>query len=103
MKIKTVEPKFNPISIVLETPEEVAKIYAILNHTGIIKALDIVEEANKIRGSISGAFNDVYETSMPWYNKLVDTINGKNNINSTNKKNKKCTCGIGFDHDCDCK
>ena len=93
MKVKVVEQKFNPISIVLETPEEVAKFYAILNHPEITNALKIDKTSDEIRASILSAFNDVYETSIPWYNKLVDAINGKNN-----KKNQKCKC----EKTCDC-
>jgi len=74
MKVEITEPKFKPISKVLETPEEVAKFFAILNYTKIVKTLDIVGEADKIRVSISREFNDICRTSMPWYNKLDDAI-----------------------------
>lgn len=72
MKVETVEPKFNPISIVLETPEEVVKFYAILNSVKIINALEINKEAEKIRHSISKVIPNAYQLSMKWWNILDD-------------------------------
>ena len=74
MKVETIEPKFSPITIVLETPEEVAKIYAIFNHPEITEALNITKESDVIRASITKAFNEAWKFSSPWYDKLTNAI-----------------------------
>jgi hypothetical protein len=74
MRVETVENKFKPISIVLETPEEVAKFYAILNHSKIVSSLNISQASDEIRASILREFNDVRKLSVPWYDKLEDAI-----------------------------
>jgi hypothetical protein len=77
MRVETVENKFKPISIVLETPEEVAKFYAILNHSKIVSSLNISKASDEIRAFILREFNDVRKLSAPWYDKLEDAIIGK--------------------------
>ena len=74
MRVETQEKKFSPISIVLETPEEVAKFYAILNNNRIAEALDITGEAEMIIKSIDMIFNEAYNLSTPWFFKLQDAI-----------------------------
>ena len=74
MRVETQEKKFSPISIVLETPEEVAKFYSILNNNRISEALDITGEAEMIIKSIDMIFNEAYNLSTPWYYKLQDAI-----------------------------
>jgi len=68
MKVETVEPKFNPISIVLETPEEVAKFYAILNNVKIIDSLEMSDEACKIRSSINKVMPNASPLAIKWWN-----------------------------------
>lgn len=40
MKIETKEPKFEPVTITLETQEEVSKMFAIFNHQTLSNALE---------------------------------------------------------------
>ena len=77
MRVETVENKFNPISIVLETPEEVAKFYAILNHPTIVNSLKIDRESDEIRASISDVMPDAYKISKKWYQELDAKILSK--------------------------
>jgi len=98
MKVETAEQKFNPISIVLETPEEVAKFYAIFNNPEITEALNITKESDVISVSILSVFNEIWKFSGPWYDKLVDAINIKKNQKC--KCEKTCDCGCGSDDLC---
>ena len=51
MKVKSVPAPFEPVEIVLETPEEVAKFYAIMNYMPLLNSLKIDNsvEADLIR------------------------------------------------------
>lgn len=65
---------FQPIHIVLETPDDVAKFYAILNLLPILLALDMEEKANEIRKFIKGRLPQISENSDQYWDKIQSLL-----------------------------
>ena len=61
---------FQPIHIVLETPEEVAQFYAILDLQPVVGALDIENKANDIRKFLRGRLPETPTNSVPFWDKI---------------------------------
>lgn len=61
---------FQPIHIVLETPEDVAKFYAILNLLPILCALDIEEKASDLRKFLKERLPQISEKSDQYWDKM---------------------------------
>jgi len=43
-----VEPEFQPVTITLETQHEVNALHALLNHTGVVNAVDLPFEVYNV-------------------------------------------------------
>jgi hypothetical protein len=77
MKVEQVNNvEFHPIEIkiVVETPADAKKLYALLNHSIILESLEIVPIARKIRDILSANYPDILAHSAPWFQKLVEHL-----------------------------
>ena len=70
MKVKSVPALFEPVEIILETPEEVAKFYAIMNYMPLLNSLKIdnIVEADPIRKKLD-KFCSVFEQDK-WFDAI---------------------------------
>jgi len=77
MKVEQVNNvEFHPIEIkiVVETPADAQKLYALLNHSIILGSLEIVPIARKIRDILSANYPNVFTHSKPWFEKLLKNL-----------------------------
>ena len=70
MNVETEKPVFKPVKIVLETPEEVAKFYAIMNYSPIVETLNSRQRFQQIRSIIQELCPEIHSTQQTWYNRL---------------------------------
>lgn len=65
------EEEFDPVIITIESREELAKLYGLSRHNGIIKAVQLDELFNKIKSIISERET---ELSNKWYDRLFENF-----------------------------
>jgi hypothetical protein len=70
----TGEKKFQPIYIVLETPDDAVKFFTILSMVNIISPLDMWDQASEIREAIKENLPNVLELYPERFSKLQDSL-----------------------------
>jgi hypothetical protein len=75
MKIEAdTKPTFTPFKIVIETPEDAAKMYAILRCARIVDTLEIGDMSDMLRQDITRFSPNVSQDSDVWFDKLLERI-----------------------------
>jgi hypothetical protein len=75
MRIESIGMKpFQPMNIVLETPQDAVKIFTILSMMNIIAPLDMWDESSKIREAIKENLPNVLELYPELFAKLQDSL-----------------------------
>ena len=66
MKVNQIEPErpFKPICITLESQEDVDKVYAILDHSSIVRAFNIENWYKQLRPFRTGAYTKYHSKLM---------------------------------------
>ena len=70
MKAYQKDDNFKNVIIELESQDELDKFFAILNFTAIIEALEMVNQARRIRDDIS----EYKKNAQRWHDKISDAI-----------------------------
>jgi hypothetical protein len=75
MQIKSTEPKFEPVSVILNTSEEVSKFYAIMNTRHITNALQIDTQADNIRANLRIRYADACGSpASNWHGAIINGV-----------------------------
>ena len=76
IKAERTAPLFNPIHLVLNSPEEVAKVYAIFNEPALTRALQLPDNAWERLRDINQAGGNPAFDPRPW-NEALDKLFGR--------------------------
>lgn len=75
MRKETIGVKtFQPMNIILETPDDAVKFFTILSMVNIIAPLDMWDQASEIREAIKENLPNVLELYPEMFSKLQDSL-----------------------------